>query len=218
MKRALTIVVLLVTGLLPAIPASAEPTSGDHLSWQLSPTGVTARFRGLSAVSRSVAWASGSLGTVLRTTDGGRSWQNVSPPGVADLQFRDIEAFDARNAVILSIGDGELSRVYRTTDGGATWTETFRSTEPTAFYDCMAFFDRRNGLAMSDPVGGKFRILSTSDGGASWTILPNDGMPPALTGEAAFAASGQCLSADGSRDAWITSGGPQARVDRKSVV
>lgn len=212
MKRALTIVVLLVMGLLPAIPASAEPTSGDHLSWQLSPTGVTARFRGLSAVSRNVAWASGSLGTVLRTTDGGRSWQNVSPPGVADLQFRDIEAFDARNAVILSIGDGELSRVYRTTDGGATWTETFRSTEPTAFYDCMAFFDRRNGLAMSDPVGGKFRILSTSDGGASWNILPNDGMPPALTGEAAFAASGQCLSADGSRDAWITSGGPQARV------
>ena len=35
------------------------------------------------------------------------------------LQFRDIEAFDAINAVIpLSIGPGEVSRIYRTTNGG----------------------------------------------------------------------------------------------------
>jgi photosystem II stability/assembly factor-like uncharacterized protein len=218
MKRALPIVALLLLtiGLLPATPAAADPdgTLSDHaLTWQLTPTGVTARFRGLSAISRSVAWASGSLGTVLRTTDGGRTWQNVSPPGLTDLQFRDIQAFDARTAVILSIGEGEASRVYRTTDGGAHWTETFRNAEPTAFYDCLAFFDHRHGLALSDPVGGKFRILSTSDGGASWTVLPNDGMPPALDGEFAFAASGQCITASGGRDAWIaTGGGAQARV------
>jgi photosystem II stability/assembly factor-like uncharacterized protein len=215
MRRLLTLVLLTLCGggLLPAIPASAAPTSEDHLSWQLSPTGVAARLRGLSAVNRHVAWASGSLGTVLRTTDGGKTWQNVSPPGVTDLQFRDIQAFDANNAVILSIGNGELSRVYRTTNGGATWTETFRNTDAAAFYDCMAFFDRRHGLAMSDPVDGKFRVLSTSDGGSSWTVLPNDGMPAALTGEAAFAASGQCISVDGDRDAWIASGGgAQSRV------
>ncbi|HEV2779450.1 MAG TPA: oxidoreductase [Actinophytocola sp.] len=216
MKRALAIAALLplTLGLLPAA-ASATPPSvgGATLTWQLSPTGVAARFRGLSAVSRNVAWVSGSLGTVLRTTDGGRSWRNVSPPDVAGLQFRDIEAFDAHNAVILSIGEGEASRVYRTTDGGASWTETFRNTEPTAFYDCMAFFDRRHGLALSDPVGGKFRVLSTSDGGGSWTVLPDGGMPPALTGEFAFAASGQCLTVAGGRDAWIaTGGGAQARV------
>src|SRR5439155_2196147 len=128
MKRALTIAVVvpLVLGLLPAA-ASADPTADSHgLTWQLTPTGVTAQFRGLSAVSRQVAWASGSLGTVLRTTDGGRTWRNVSPPDVSTLQFRDIEAFDASTAVILSIGTGEDSRVYRTTDGGAHWTETFR--------------------------------------------------------------------------------------------
>lgn len=219
MKRALTTAALvsLAIGLLPAM-ASATPSlpsvqSAHQLTWRLTQTGVTAQFRGLSAVSRTVAWASGSLGTVLRTTDGGRTWQNVSPPGVTDLQFRDIEAFDSRTAVILSIGEGEASRVYRTTDGGAHWTETFRNTEPTAFYDCMAFFDRRNGLALSDPVGGKFRVLSTSDGGVSWTVLPNNGMPPALEGEFAFAASGQCISVSGSRDAWIaTGGGAQGRV------
>src|SRR5438445_2260597 len=66
MKRLLTLVLLALCGgaLLPAIPASAAPTSEDQLSWQLSPTGVTARFRGLSAVSHTVAWASGRAGTV----------------------------------------------------------------------------------------------------------------------------------------------------------
>lgn len=220
MKRASKIVllVLFTIGLLPAIPASADTDqattlTADHLSWQLTPTGVTARFRGLSAVSREVAWASGSLGTVLRTTDGGKSWQNVSPPDVTDLQFRDIEAFDARNAVILSIGAGETSRIYRTSDGGAHWVETFRNTDANAFYDCMAFFDRRHGLALSDPVDGKFRLVSTSDGGTTWNLLPNTGMPPAQPAEFAFAASGQCLTADGGEDAWIGSGGDaEARV------
>ena len=63
-------------------------------------------FRGLAAVSRQVAWLGGYDGLVLRTTDGGRHWQNVSPPGAGALQFRDISAFDARHAVALSAGAG----------------------------------------------------------------------------------------------------------------
>ncbi|MBT2229942.1 oxidoreductase [Nonomuraea sp. NEAU-A123] len=188
------------------LPAHADVPA---LSWELKQTGVTARLRGLSPVSRDVVWASGSEGTVLRTVDGGRSWQNVSPPGTAALQFRDVEAFDARRAVVLSIGEGTDARVYRTEDAGRTWTETFRNDEQKAFYDCMAFFDRRHGLAMSDPVDGKFRILATEDGGASWRVLPADGMPAALPGEAGFAASGQCLVTAGGRDARLATGGAE---------
>lgn len=181
--------------------------------WELRDSGTDARFRGLAAVSRSTAWVSGSKGTVLRTTDGGRSWRNVSPPGAAGLELRDIEAFDARRAVALSIGEGEDSRVFRTEDGGASWTEAFRNPDPRAFYDCLTFFDHRNGLAMSDPVDGKFRILSTADGGRSWRVLPDAGMPAALPGEAGFAASGQCLVSAGPRDVWLaTGGGATARV------
>lgn len=176
-------------------------------------TGVDSRLRGLSPISDKIAWASGSGGAVLRTVDGGASWQLVGPPGTQDLQFRDIEAFDAHNAVILSIGPGESSRVYRTTDGGATWAETFRNPDESAFYDCMAFFDDRHGAALSDPVDGYFRILSTSDGGATWSVNPTEGMPPALDGEFGFAASGTCIVAAGHKDAWFaTGGGATARV------
>ncbi|MGW4515904.1 WD40/YVTN/BNR-like repeat-containing protein [Streptomyces sp. NPDC004393] len=198
---------------LGAAPAQAHETRRPVPHWQLKDTGTDARFRGLSAVSRNTAWLAGSKGTVLRTTDGGAHWQNVSPPGGADLEFRDIEAFDARHAVVLAIGEGEASRLLRTDDGGRTWTETFRNTDAKAFYDCLAFFDRRHGLAVSDPVDGRFRLLSTSDGGRSWTVLPGAGMPAAQGGEAGFAASGQCLVTSGAHDVWLaTGGGAHARV------
>ncbi|MGW2573034.1 WD40/YVTN/BNR-like repeat-containing protein [Streptomyces sp. NPDC001537] len=199
---------------LTAVPAQAQQSGHREPHWELKDTGATGvRFRGLSAVSRDTAWVAGTGGTVLRTTDGGASWRNVSPPGAGELQFRDIEAFDARRAVVLAIGEGEASRVYRTDDGGTTWTESFRNTDPNAFYDCLTFFDRRHGLALSDPVDGKFRILSTGDGGRSWKVLPSDGMPAALDGEAGFAASGQCLVASGPSDVWLaTGGGARARV------
>jgi photosystem II stability/assembly factor-like uncharacterized protein len=177
-------------------PARAQATA---YTWSLRPTGTTERFRGLAPVSRSVAWVSGTNGTVLRTTDGGATWADVSPDGMGTelLQFRDIEAFDARRAVILSIGEGSDSRILVTDDGGASWTETFRNADPSAFYDCLAFSSPRRGLAMSDPVDGRFRLVETTDGGRSWSLVDPSGMPDAMDGEAAFAASGTYLAGGG---------------------
>ncbi|GHA76831.1 oxidoreductase [Streptomyces termitum] len=212
----------------PAAPASFAAPAPSTLSaalaapapdtaWRLTATGTDARFRGLAAIDRRTAWAAGSKGTVLRTTDAGRTWRDVSPPGAADLELRDVEAFDARRAVVLAIGEGEASRVLRTEDGGATWTEAFRNTDPRAFYDCVTFLDHRNGLALGDPVDGRFRILATRDGGRSWAVLPDAGMPAALPGEAGFAASGQCLVAAGPKDVlFTTGGGATARVFRSA--
>ena len=214
--RLLRVAAALAAGLIvPATflqPASAGSGSGSHghhpsYEWKLTPTGSTSQFRGLAAVSRDNAWVAGSNGQILRTTNGGRSWRNVSPAGAETMLFRDIEVLDSRRAVALAIGQGEDSRVYRTSDGGRSWTETFRNPDPNAFYDCMDFFDSRNGLALSDPVDGKFRILATRDGGRTWQVQSTAGMPAALTGEFAFAASGTCLVAGPGRTAWFASGG-----------
>jgi photosystem II stability/assembly factor-like uncharacterized protein len=203
---------LVLAALVLPLASAAAPS----FSWQLTPTGSSARLRGLSAVSASVAWTSGSLGTVLRTVDAGQTWESVGPPGTASLQFRDIEAFDADHAVILSIGPGSDSRIYVTSDGGQHWALTFVNDEPDAFYDCMAFFDRKHGLALSDPVDGRFRIIVTSDGGLTWDLASGE-MPAALPGEFAFAASGECLVTAGGRDAWFaTGGGAEARVFHSS--
>jgi photosystem II stability/assembly factor-like uncharacterized protein len=206
--------IVLVTGALALAAVSLGFASARDYAWELTPTGSTARLRGLSAVSANVAWASGSVGTVLRTVNGGETWENVSPPGTSALQFRDIEAFNAEDAVILSIGNGTDSRVYVTSDAGQTWRLAFQNEDPNAFYDCMTFFDRRHGLALSDPVDGVFRIIATDDGGRSWRVVQAD-MPAALAGEFAFAASGQCLVSAGGQHAWFATGGAdEARVFR----
>jgi photosystem II stability/assembly factor-like uncharacterized protein len=196
----------------PGVPAAGN---GPY-SWHDTATGSTASLRGLSAVSASTAWSSGSVGTVLRTVDRGATWQAVGPAGTDALQFRDIEAFDANRAVILSIGNGSDSRIYVTSDAGQSWTLAFENDDPNAFYDCMTFFDSRRGLALSDPPdGNKFRIISTSDGGHSWDVVDPAGMPSALAGEFAFAASGQCITSNHGHRAWFGTGGAaQARVFR----
>ena len=200
--------------LLAPLPAQSAPDRDP--SWQQSVLDPDQSFRGLDAVDRRTAWASGGSisggdGSVWRTTDGGRTWQEVSPPGTTGLSLRDVEARDADTAVVLSIGNGEASRIWRTDDGGRTWTETFRNTDQAAFYNCLDFYPGgMRGLAVSDPVDGTFRILATDDGGRSWEVLPTDGMPDS-TGEANFSASGDCLTITG-RDAWFGTGGDRARV------
>lgn len=188
----------------------ALPNSYPHLTWSLKPTNSSQQFRGLSPVSNQVVWVAGTGGTVLRTVNGGSSWANVSPllapENATAFQFRDIQAWSANAAVILSIGEGNTSRIYLTHDGGKSWKRTFINDEPTAFYDCLAFENRRHGLALSDPIDGKFRLIETWDGGTTWAVVNSTGIPPALNGEFGFAASGTCIEAAAGR--WyIASGG-----------
>jgi len=198
--------------------AATSGSAGGHAySWRDTPTGTTAHLRGVAAISSTTAWASGYVGTVLRTVDGGATWQQVGPPGTQSLQFRDVEAFDADHAVIMSVGANPSDfRIYVTADGGQHWALTFVNAEPAAFYDCMTFFDAKRGLALSDPPDGqKFRVIATDDGGYSWHVVDPAGMPPALPGEAAFAASGECITSDHGHRAWFGTGGSTvARVFR----
>ncbi|MGH3647114.1 MAG: WD40/YVTN/BNR-like repeat-containing protein [Micromonosporaceae bacterium] len=210
--RLLTVAMALsVPLLMPASGAHAAPSSP---AWEPVPVATTQGFRGLAAVDAQTAWVSGSAGGVWRTSDGGASWQDVSPAGTEGMAFRDIEVQPGgERASVLAIGEGEDSRIYTTGDGGASWELAFVNEEPHAFYDCMDFFaGGRRGLAMSDPVDGKFRIAATYDGGHSWSVLPDAGMPDAVPGEFGFAASGTCLVTAGARDAWFASGGAASRI------
>ncbi len=183
------------------------------LSWHRVGVDTEEQFRGLDVVNARTAWVGGSDGSVFRTTDGGRSWDDVSPNRTKGLLFRDVEAHSASRASVLAVGEGTASRIYTTTDGGDSWHRAFTNRDPDAFYDCMAFWrSGRHGLAMSDPVDGKFRIIATHDAGRSWDRVPSRGMPPAVDGEFGFAASGTCLVAAGKRRAWLASGGTAARI------
>lgn len=173
--------------------------------WTTQTSGVTARLRGVSAVSEQVAWASGSGSTVLRTVDGGQSWQKLK---VTDetLDFRDVDAIDAQTAYILSIGNGPASRIYKTTDAGKTWKLQFKNDDEKAFLDAMSFWDADHGVAFGDSINKQFYILTTANGGNTWSRVPTENLPPAQENEGAFAASGTNIALLGKSHAWIGTG------------
>jgi photosystem II stability/assembly factor-like uncharacterized protein len=173
-------------------------------SWAPQTSGVTASLRGISAASERVAWASGSGGTYLITTDGGATWRAAKVPGAERLDFRGVHALDDRTAWLMSIGPGAASRVYKTTDGGGRWTLQFTNPDEKGFFDCLAFRDARRGMLAGDAVDGALAVFTTADGGEHWERVK---MPPALAGEGAFAASNSSLIVRGANDAWIGTGG-----------
>lgn len=174
--------------------------------WNLQRSGANARLRGVSAVTEQIAWASGSGNTILRTEDGGTTWNRIPSPTTDRLDFRDIDAVGERVAYVLSIGSGPLSRIYKTTDAGATWTLQFTNEDPDAFFDAMAFWDADRGIAVSDSVKGQFVIITTDNGGRTWTRVPAKNLPPALENEGAFAASGTNVTVFGATHVWFGTG------------
>ena len=184
--------------------------------WTVQTSGVKVRLRGVSAVSESVAWASGAGSTVLRTVDGGATWQKSTVTSDA-LDFRDIDAVDAQTAYVLSIGNGPASRIYKTTDAGKTWTLQFKNEDPKAFFDAMSFWDANNGIVFGDSVDGQLYILTTNDEGRVWSRVKTTNLPAALENEGAFAASGTNIAVFGKSHAWIGTGAAsKARVLRTS--
>lgn len=196
---------------LVAATVAAQPPAAD---WQPQTSGVTARLRGVSAVSDRVAWASGANGSILRTVDGGVTWRPRPVPGAEKLDFRDIDAMSAGVAYALSIGPGDASRIYKTTDGGERWELQFANTDPYVFLDAMTFWGPDRGVAFSDSVDGRFVILTTANGGRAWTRVTADRLPPALPAEGAFAASGTNVAMHRPNAVWI--GTTAGRVLRSS--
>jgi photosystem II stability/assembly factor-like uncharacterized protein len=153
---------------------------------------------------------------VLRTINGGARWEPVPVPGAESLDFRDVQGVSSRIAYAMSAGPAEQgqARIYKTLDAGSSWTLQWSDTTKGVFLDGMAFWDATHGVAFSDPVDGKLVILRTDDG-ATWQRVDPAHIPPALPGEAAFAASGTSIAVQGRGNAWIaTGGGSEARVFR----
>jgi photosystem II stability/assembly factor-like uncharacterized protein len=200
-----SLLALLFCLMLPGAVFS-DTTQSPEPAWINQVSGVTARLRGVSAVSDSVAWASGSANTVLRTDDGGAHWIKLAlPPDMMTptLDFRDIHALDTRSAYLLSIGESTASRIFKTNDAGLHWQLQYMNKDPKGFLDAMGFWDKENGLVIGDSIDGHIQILITSDGGANWTKVPDAALPPALPNEGAFSASGSNIAVIARDDAWI---------------
>ena len=178
------------------------------LSFEEFKTGTNASLRAISVIDESVVWASGSKGTFLLTTDGGKTWKCDTIPGEKRNDFRSIHAWDKNRAMVFGVGSP--GKGFLTTDGGKTWKKIYENDTKGIFFDSMKFSDKNNGIAVSDPTDDRSFVIRTSDGGITWTRLNN--IPPLNPGEGNFAASNTCIDYKTSGRAWIISGVGSARV------
>src|ERR1700744_1759817 len=116
--------------------------------------GQPTSIRGLSVVDDNIAWISGSKGHIAITKNGGKTWDWQQIKGFEKTDFRDIEAFSAKEAIIMSSGTPAL--ILKTTDGGENWQVKYKNTDTAYFFDAMDFAGKKHGLVLGDPIAGKF--------------------------------------------------------------
>jgi hypothetical protein len=169
-------------------------TTAAQAQFQIQDSHSIASFRGIHSLGNGIAWASGTEGTVLRTTDEGATWQRcATPPDAEKLDFRGIQAFDQNTAIVMSSGKGDLSRLYKTTDACKTWKLVFTNPDKDGFWDAIKIDPKEKlfGSLVGDPVNGRFAVFLTFNGGDKWERRRV--LPEALNKEGLFAASNSSL-------------------------
>jgi photosystem II stability/assembly factor-like uncharacterized protein len=113
-------------------------------------------------------WAAGDSGIVLKTTNGGFSWQRQNT-GIS-FPIEDIMFINANMGWAVAnnfIGMGAL--ILSTTNGGSSW-QNYTYPDSTAVFSGVYFLDPLNGWISG--YDGLF--LNTTNGGASWIRKPTD--------------------------------------------
>jgi photosystem II stability/assembly factor-like uncharacterized protein len=200
----LTLWMLVATSAVPLLAFEEGATE----RWKVVTPGEPVSYRALHVVDDRVVWVGGSKGQVLRTQDGGATWDSVGPADRGEAEFRSIWAWDAKTVCIAIAGTP--AEVYRTVDGGHRWTKVYHHRSEAAFFDAMVFDTSGRGWILSDPVDGVWRIIESKDKGQTWQEWPMDQLPMAEPGEAAFAASNGAMTVDDEGHLILVTGGAVA--------
>lgn len=141
---------------------------GAQAQWTEQTSGLTGQLYSVSAVDDNIAWVCAAAGRVIRTTNGGTTWDNATGTGIpGTLALYHIWAFDANTALVT--GSGATAFTYRTTNAGTTWTQVFSQTG--GFINAMWFTSPTTGVMQGDPVGGRWSLWKTVNGGANWDSI-----------------------------------------------
>jgi photosystem II stability/assembly factor-like uncharacterized protein len=173
-------------------------------------SGTKNSFRGLSAVDDSTVWVSGTNGTVGRSLNGGHTWDWVTIKGFENTDFRDIEAFNDKKAIIMGIA--EPAYILMTVNGGKDWKVVYENKDKGMFLDAMEFWNKESGIVIGDPINNKMFIARTFDGGETWQRIPEKNIPVVDSGEACFASSGTNVRKINNKEAVFITGGLRSRL------
>ena len=157
-----------------ATPAGEKPAT--------PPTLQNAKERGFGVVysiapsplKADVLWAGSDTGLLHLTTDGGKTWNNVTPKGLGDwdkiamIEASHFDAATAHAAVDRHRLDDRAPYLYRTRDYGKTWQPIAKGIGPNAFLNAIREDPQQRGLLFA---GTELGVYVSFDDGENWQPL-----------------------------------------------
>ncbi len=148
--------------------------------------------------SLSILWAGTDDGHIQVTTNGGTTWNNVTPPSIKPWtrifnieagHFDNLTAYAAANTLRL---DDINPHFFRTHDGGKTWTEINTGIAGGAVANAIREDPRQKGLLYA---ATDLQVWVSFDDGDHWQTLKN-GMPPISVRDLQVKDDSTCHCAD----------------------
>jgi photosystem II stability/assembly factor-like uncharacterized protein len=162
----------------PPTPDMTQILAGTPIS--IYPAGTKITLREISMVDQKQGWGIGGVDPdlyhILKTSDGGKTWQDVTPPqpGVEDqLGFTYVE-FGIWNESTAWVAYSGADYIWSTQDGGITWQASpviFMTTVDGMF----EVLDEDHVWFLQFLEGGMQKVFTaanrSTDGGSSWELL-----------------------------------------------
>ena len=174
-------------------PAEATPTPIPALQ-----PGQPVTLTNIHMIDAATGWAIEGGGHIVRTRDGGNTWQDVTPPqGIYNAGG--FFALDANTAWATSVCKENCSSniqfvtIWRTTDSGATWANSslcligdcgYTPDVSAEYYipKSLQFINEKTGWLLVSVnqlmYQDRYRLYKTSDGGANWAYITGSGEGP----------------------------------------
>ncbi len=130
-----------------------------------------------SPIDRDLIWAGSDTGLIHITRDGGKSWKDVTPPGLSAwsrISLIEASHFDpavAYAAVDRARLDDQTPHLYRTRDYGATWQPITNGIDSHAFLRAVREDPQTRNLLFA---GTELGVYVSFDDGDHWQTLQSN--------------------------------------------
>ena len=138
-------------------------TQSTFGQWSQQTTPAGGWYEGIHFVNANIGWAVGWDGLIIKTTDGGQTWNTQTSGTPENLQ--EVYFIDQNNGWVIGDWNNLGNTLLKTTNGGSTWQLTDPDLTTKRYYEDIQFVGSSNGWI----VGASCKILHTTDGGLNWT-------------------------------------------------
>jgi len=136
---------------------NTRPVISSATKWQVKNSGTRNNLNGISFPTEEIGFACGERGTIVKSTNYGDDWTELSPRIDSLVTFTDIKFTSPTQGIVVS-DDG---RIYRSEDGGNTWQKVLQLTGE----NFLRIYASYGNLFV---CGAKGTILKSGNGGAAF--------------------------------------------------